>query len=138
MVIWGVEDIDQTSISNGVDVLAGGVEHSRLAVDNRTTFASLVDHIASSGEVIIAWAGIVTPVVTIVGVLTGASRTAVRLPRLTLKVSLSLEDADICKCTKISTSERSDIFRYFKFLVHILKNLMIYSVFFTYPQQLAE
>lgn len=95
MVIWGVEDIDQTSIPNGVDVLAGGIEHSRLAVDDRTTFASLVDHIASSGEVIIAWAGIVTPVVTIVGVLTGASRTAVRLPRLTLKVSLSLEDADI-------------------------------------------
>lgn len=97
MVVWGVEHIDQSSVSDGVDVLAGGVENSRLTVDDRAALSSLVDHVTSGGQVVVGGAGIVTPVVTIVSVLTGTPGTAVRLPGLSLKVGLTLVYANICK-----------------------------------------
>lgn len=97
MVVWGVEHIDQSSVSDGVDVLAGGVENSRLTVDDRAALSSLVDHVTSGGQVVVGGAGIITPVVTIVSVLTGTPGTAVRLPGLSLKVGLTLVYANICK-----------------------------------------
>lgn len=97
MVVWGVEHIDQSSISDGVDVLAGGVENSRLTVDDGAALSSLVDHVTSGWKVVVGGAGVVTPVVTIVSILTGTPGTAVRLPGLSLKVGLTLVYANICK-----------------------------------------
>lgn len=98
MVVWGVEHIDQSSVSDGVDVLAGGVENSRLTVDDGAALSSLVDHVTSGWKVVVGGAGVVTPVVTIVSVLTGTPGTAVRLPGLSLKVGLTLVYANISGC----------------------------------------
>lgn len=97
MVVWGVEHIDQSSVSDGVDVLAGGVENSWLTVDDGAALSSLVDHVTSGWKVVVGGAGVVTPVVTIVSILTGTPGTAVRLPGLSLKVGLTLVYANICK-----------------------------------------